>query len=170
MMKTTFAASYANYLKTRSRLLAVYFCHFGNMIRNNPVHLIRSIAYQIAENMPASRQHIFAALNSGSYLEDEPVSNLFREIIVKPLTKCPPPSLNMVIVIDAIDEIDQAKSRSALLDIFSYNVPTEVPSLQSVLPLQLRALAYIWHSRCVKYYYKPTSNLSFVLVTVTLLD
>jgi hypothetical protein len=52
MGKSAFAASLIGKSMITDRLLAVFFCKYGQAQRSDGVNIIKSIAYQIVENLP----------------------------------------------------------------------------------------------------------------------
>jgi hypothetical protein len=52
MGKSAFAASLIGQSILSDRLLAVFFCKYGEAKRSDGVNVIKSLAYQIAENLP----------------------------------------------------------------------------------------------------------------------
>ena len=52
MGKSAFAASLIGKSILESRLLAVFFCKYGETKRSDGANIIKSLAYQIAEKLP----------------------------------------------------------------------------------------------------------------------
>lgn len=58
MGKSAFAAAVVQNLTFQHRLLAVFFCVHSDKKRSDAFEVIKSIAYQIAVNLPACRDDI----------------------------------------------------------------------------------------------------------------
>jgi hypothetical protein len=75
MGKSAFAASLVEYLRPRQQLLGCFFCKYGQKSRSKAEAILTSIAYQIAESFPETRESILAASSQlgvpGKTLQDK---------------------------------------------------------------------------------------------------
>ena len=109
-----------------ARVLAVHFCRYNEWQTIDARELIRSIAYQMATQLPVYRHALLGLMNvrGGLPLADYSVSGLFHTLIKEPLLGA---SLDggrinegrLLIVIDALDECIDENGQSELLDLLS---------------------------------------------------
>ncbi len=109
-----------------ARVLAVHFCRYNEWLTRDARELIRSIAYQMATQLPVYRHALLGLMNvrGGLPLADYSVSDLFHTLIKEPLLGA---SLDggrisegrLLIVIDALDECIDENGQSELLDLLS---------------------------------------------------
>jgi len=106
MGKSAFTASIVDDFRSRHQVLATFFCKFGNKKRSDPDFIIKSLSYQIALNLPKTRELIQEALNTmDDDLDEAPLDSLFEELVMKPLNSYDGQKEPMIMVIDALDEI-----------------------------------------------------------------
>lgn len=103
MGKSAFTAAIVDFFRSRGKILAAFFCKFGNKQRSEPDFIIKSLSYQIALHLPETRDCIQEALNTMP--DDVPIDTLFEELVMKPLLSCNTQKESMVVIIDALDEI-----------------------------------------------------------------
>ena len=109
-----------------ARVLAVHFCRYNEWLTRDARELIRSIAYQMATQLPIYRHALLGLMKmrGGLPLADYSVSDLFHTLIKEPLLGA---SLDggrisegrLLIVIDALDECIDENGQSELLDLLS---------------------------------------------------
>ena len=109
-----------------ARVLAVHFCRYNEWLTRDAREVIRSIAYQMATQLPVYRYALLGLMKvkGGLPLTDYSVSDLFHNLIKEPVLGA---SLDggrisegrLLIVIDALDECIDENGQSELLDLLS---------------------------------------------------
>ena len=109
-----------------ARVLAVHFCRYNEWLTRDAREVIRSIAYQMASQLPVYRSALLDLMKVRGMLPfaDYSVSDLFHTLIKEPLLGA---SLDggrisegrLLIVIDALDECIDQNGHSELLDLLS---------------------------------------------------
>ncbi|KAG2452564.1 hypothetical protein HYH02_002801 [Chlamydomonas schloesseri] len=100
---------------------AYHFCKYSDVRRQNPVRIVKTLAYQLAQRMPLLRNY-YAGLDLGQVQQLHQASTAFRLLLLKPLTTLLPRDEQVVLLVDAMDEAD---SQSQL--------PLDNPVLQLML-------------------------------------
>ena len=96
---------------------ATFFCKRDDETLNQPKLVLPTIAFRLASAYPRLRTGIISALKDNPDVGEASIANQFQELIVQPLSVLPhnldlPP---VVIIIDAVDECGDVKTRQALL-------------------------------------------------------
>ncbi|MGX8714673.1 MAG: ATP-binding protein [Lachnospiraceae bacterium] len=92
-------------------VMAALFLQWQRPEYDNPHRLVRTLAYRLAERMPAFRRQVLAALEDGVKLEDQAASDLFRRLIVQPLKTIDQEGAvkePFMILIDGMDEVTES--------------------------------------------------------------
>jgi len=116
--KSTFALSISDVFKQSEQLIGIYLYTFRDVTSYSIISMIKSISYQIAENLPNTRDHIRETCrmidnNDLSIYQqfDRNIESLFDKLVIQPLKRFDDSSNGMkVIIIDGINEIDSNDS------------------------------------------------------------
>ncbi|KAJ3332020.1 hypothetical protein HDU76_001528 [Blyttiomyces sp. JEL0837] len=99
-------------LPTGFNLGSVFFCKYDDNATNNAIRIVSTIAFDIASNIPEYRDFLIAtmetdakAIENGEISVLDMPSTAFEHLIINGLRKIRQPETNIVIVIDALDEI-----------------------------------------------------------------
>ena len=111
MGKSAFVAFQAQHFEERDQLLAVFLCKFGNKARTDVASIVNSLAVQIAERLPLSRDHMLKAAQDTSKMNGLGIHDLIDKLLIDPLNQCKVPEKDQVILIDAVDEIGTMGSK-----------------------------------------------------------
>ncbi|CAE6486418.1 unnamed protein product [Rhizoctonia solani] len=116
--KTTIAYSFCEWLEATNRLGASFFCSRISSTCRSLNQIVPTLAYQFAHYSPAFRSNLCTRLRDDPDAGKLNVGQQFEKLINRPIleTKAAIPE-NIVIVIDALDECDDAYSVRLLLDI-----------------------------------------------------
>ncbi|KAJ3267673.1 hypothetical protein HDU76_011677, partial [Blyttiomyces sp. JEL0837] len=94
------------------KLGSVFFCKHDDDSKNNAIKIVTTMANDLASLLPAYRDFLIAAMEKDAKnMENGEISVLdmpstaFEHLIIKGLRQIRPPENNVVIVIDALDEI-----------------------------------------------------------------
>lgn len=89
---------------------AFHFCLHNDEKKKSPINLVKSIAYQLATQIPAYMEKL-GAMDVDGIVRDYPdAGTLFKALIVEPLYKdIPVPDEPVVILIDGLDEATENK-------------------------------------------------------------
>jgi hypothetical protein len=118
------------------RVVAYFFCKHDSAERNDPRRAVTTLAFRFAAQWPAvaaeferrladptARAELEAHVTGGKGSLDD----LFRVALADPLTaalSANPPPHPLVIIIDALDELDAGASRSQFLNLVGRNLPS----------------------------------------------
>ncbi|KAH8795186.1 hypothetical protein DL96DRAFT_1269645 [Flagelloscypha sp. PMI_526] len=102
--KTAISICLEQYLAKTGRLGASCFFRHEDASHHRLDSLIRSIAFQLANNHDSIKDTLVQAVNSGAIHFDSGPSNLFEKLICDSLAPCSNFSDSIVFVIDAMDE------------------------------------------------------------------
>jgi len=84
-------------------IVAFHFCRYDNVQKRDPRRAVMSLAYQLSTQLPAYAERLGRAKLDD--LGGRDAKTLFDDLIVQPLAaNFPPPGVNIVILIDALDE------------------------------------------------------------------
>ena len=105
---------------TRSEnIIAHHFCRHDDSRKRDPKHVLKSIAYQLAERIPEYCEKLNKINLTGDMLTDFNITALFDKILREPLVNVERPydfkSKRQIILIDALDECDH-NGKNDLLD------------------------------------------------------
>jgi hypothetical protein len=129
MGKTAFTAWLVAYYGSRRRVVSAVFSRFGDKQTTDASNICKSIALQIAINVPGTLEPIAAAWEALQTKGDFGLHTMMQDLIVSPLAAavCPShlgPSESMVMIFDALDEVGapRSDSRNAILKFFQGSV------------------------------------------------
>ena len=116
-----------------------FFCRHNDALRNDPRAMLLSLAYQLAQQLPVvkealeqNHEEIAASLKDSSVK----LSDLFDLLLADPLKKTAPEH-RILIVIDALDELQQNTQRTLLLQLVGqqfHNLPSNAKVLVTSRP------------------------------------
>ena len=92
-------------------VMAALFLQWQRPEYDNPHKLVRTLAYRLAEKMPAYRRQVLAALEGGVKIQDQEASDLFKRLIVHPLRTLDREGAvkePFMILIDGLDEVTES--------------------------------------------------------------
>ncbi|KDR84234.1 hypothetical protein GALMADRAFT_236917 [Galerina marginata CBS 339.88] len=141
--KSTILRTVAQILFDKGRLLAGFFFFRSAQGRNSPDRLIATIAYQLAVAIPATRQHIEAAIESNPLIFSLSLSDQAQALILNPLLHVSeslslgPGNFPRVIVIDGLDECNGLEKQCEILQVLCHilqNLPIPIAVLVASRP------------------------------------
>lgn len=107
----------------RARVLAVHFCRRGEARTVDARCVVRTIAYQIATQLPEFRSLLLARIRADEQLDGLSADELFSVLLKQPLQYVIQADRNahdrQLIVIDGLDEALDQHGQSPLLDVIS---------------------------------------------------
>ncbi|KAF2008283.1 hypothetical protein BU24DRAFT_445587 [Aaosphaeria arxii CBS 175.79] len=101
--KSTISRTVAREYHQQQRLGASFFFSRGGGDVGHAGTFATSIAFQLAHNVPASRQHIHSAVKGRSDITNQSLRDQWRHLVLDPLSKLEG-SLSYVLIVDALDE------------------------------------------------------------------
>ncbi|MCJ1434911.1 hypothetical protein MMC27_004281 [Xylographa pallens] len=113
--KSVLCSYVINYLKESGALCQYFFFRFGDQAKRSPTELLRSIASQIARDVPSFRRRLSELSDDGLRLDKADARSLWKALFVTKFISAPPPG-PLYWVVDALDESDHP---SVLLELFS---------------------------------------------------
>ena len=126
--KSTIARTIARYYYNENRLGASFFFSKGGGDVSHAGKFFTSIALQLAAASPSLKEHIGEAIAENSHIANQTLRDQWRQLILQPLSKIKPfPHPSLVIVVDALDECDDANDVRIIVQLFA-----EVRSLTRV--------------------------------------
>jgi hypothetical protein len=124
--KSTIARTIALSYHDKQRLAASFFFSRGGGDVGHAGKFVTSIAVQLAHNVPASRQHICAAVAERNNIASESLRNQWHYLVLRPLLELHEPG-SYAIVVDALDECDNDNDIQAIIRLLA-----EARSLEKV--------------------------------------
>ena len=106
--KSTIARTVARRLDNRSSLGASFFFARGGGDVGHAGRFATSIAFQLASNVPATRQHILDVAKEFPHISNLSLRDQWRHLVLKPLSASAVniDTTSIVLIIDALDECD----------------------------------------------------------------
>ncbi|KIL55935.1 hypothetical protein M378DRAFT_53953, partial [Amanita muscaria Koide BX008] len=93
----------AKTISDQTRVVATFF--FSTSSDKSATTLFPTLAWQLAKNVPETKEHIVAALKHNPLLTKSELEKQFAHLIVQPLKKCiSTVTSTLVMVIDGVDE------------------------------------------------------------------
>lgn len=123
--KSAIAQSIAERNEENDNLLATFFFSRTVFGHNVVTHLVPTIAYQIAQNVPETRSHIEEVIERNPAIFSKSLGKQLQELVIKPLLlACNSESGNRdtwpkLIIIDGLDECNDSKMQAMIVQIFS---------------------------------------------------
>jgi hypothetical protein len=124
--KSTIARTVAHSYHDKHRLAASFLFSRGGGDVGHAGKFVTSIAVQLAHNVPASRQHICAAVAERSTIASESLRDQWHHLVLGPLSELHEPG-TYVMVVDALDECDNDNDVQVIIRLL-----TEARSLGNV--------------------------------------
>jgi hypothetical protein len=123
--KTAIAHDIAQRCDLEKLLLASFFFSRSDPTRSNAKYLIATIAYQIAVNIPGTREKIVATIERDPLILTRSLESQVTALIVEPL--CEPleeayfntPTARRLIIVDGLDECDTSAVQCNILEVIS---------------------------------------------------
>ena len=129
--KSAIAQSISELFAKKGKLAASFFFNREEDRRSSTEHVIATIAYQLAINIPNAKGPICEALKQDETILDTLFENQLQKLIIEPLRSLPTePDSSWVIVIDAIDECKDVIRMAQLM------APITVPHSNGRFPIQ----------------------------------
>ena len=128
--KTSIMRSLASVLEQRGQFMGGFHFWRSDSSRNTLAHFITTLAFQLAQNEPATLPLITQALTRDSLLLDKSTKTQMEKLIIEPLLACPAgesPKAVRCILIDGLDECNEAGQREFLEKL----LPTLISHLSS---------------------------------------
>ena len=108
--KSVLAAVTCQIMHEQGKLAACHFIEHNNSLRNNPKLIIESLASHLCDSIVGFEQKLEERLsrNVGKELSNMSCKELFTLLIEEPMNAVEKPSSIALVVIDALDEIEQS--------------------------------------------------------------
>ena len=116
--KSTVASTVASLADEAGELGASHFFSRING-RTNPANVLTSFAFQLANRDPTMKKEIAQALEDDPDAGFQVIKDQLRKLIVEPLARLDPPPPRLLIVIDALDECQEAGADELLSHLLS---------------------------------------------------
>jgi hypothetical protein len=119
--KSTIARTVARKYSDKKRLAASFFFSRGGDDVSHAAKFVTSLAVQIADNVPASRQHIHAAVEERSKIASQSLRDQWDHLVFNPLSElsdCDCPA-SLILVVDALDECNNDKNIRTIVELLS---------------------------------------------------
>jgi len=123
--KSAIAHNIAERCDLEDLLLASFFFSRSDPTRNHSNSFITTIAYQIAINIPGTREKIVAAIERDPLVLTRSMEAQFSTLIVEPLRErveegyFNAPTSRRLIIVDGLDECDNAAAQCSILQVIS---------------------------------------------------
>ncbi|KAI9321103.1 quinon protein alcohol dehydrogenase-like superfamily [Zopfochytrium polystomum] len=127
--KSIMAAIVARELRAQSLLGGVFFCKHDDERRNSARNLILTLAFGLARFSVHFGNALLSVYSANPGIVSRPISELFMELIAKPLTNLLTTKVldqPVVLVVDALDECEAFGSRDEILHVI-LNMNTSLP-------------------------------------------
>ncbi|KAF8430237.1 hypothetical protein EV426DRAFT_708390 [Tirmania nivea] len=125
--KSTISRTVATELASKERLAASFFFSRGRGDISHAGKLITTIAAQLAHSLPILRSSISDAINKNLDIFQQGLRQQWKHLILDPLRNAPAQSIQLVVVIDALDECDSMNDIQLILQLFA-----EAKDLQTI--------------------------------------
>ncbi|KZP15997.1 hypothetical protein FIBSPDRAFT_794912, partial [Athelia psychrophila] len=127
--KSTLSTTIAEYFRGLQRRGAFLFFDRNTPIESSPSRVICTLAYQLAEHDEGVRSAVSAAIEQDPQLATAPLITQFKSLLCEPLSAASTCVAGpIIIVIDALDECGDTKSRRLLLNLLSSPDFAKLPS------------------------------------------
>lgn len=130
--KSTIARTVARRYLEQKRLGASFFFSKGGGDVGHTGKFVTSIAVQLANNVPALRQHICDAVSERRDIATQSLSDQWRQLVLGPLSKLAKQSSHLLVV-DSLDECDDDRNMQVVVQLLA-----EAP-----LPLEFRLRVFL---------------------------
>ncbi|KAF7977773.1 hypothetical protein HWV62_2657 [Athelia sp. TMB] len=127
--KSTVATTVAEYFRGLQRRGAFLFFDRNSKEESAPKRVITTLAYQLAEHHQTVCSTVTAAIENDRQVVSAPLASQFTSLLFGPLSDASTNTSGpIVIILDALDECGDAKSRQALLNILKSPEFAQLPS------------------------------------------
>jgi hypothetical protein len=120
--KSTIARTIARDYHDKKRLAASFFFSRGGGDVGHTTKFVTSIAVQLADNVPESRQHIHNAIANRRDITELGLYDQWHQIVLGPLSKLEMSSLSLsayILVIDALDECEDKENVALIVKLLA---------------------------------------------------
>ncbi|KAF7968877.1 hypothetical protein HWV62_29152 [Athelia sp. TMB] len=132
--KSTIATTIAECFGGLHRRGAFLFFDRNAPLESAPSRVITTLAFQLAQQNAAIRSAVSAAIEERPELVSDPLATQFRSLLVEPLVIAAPHIEGpIIVVLDALDECGDARSRQKLLELLSKDLPNHLPNQLRIL-------------------------------------
>jgi len=117
--KSTISRTVAAELAEKKRLAASFFFSRGRGDISHSGKFFTTIAAQLAHSLPVLRTSISNAIETNFDIFQQGLSEQWKHLILNPLKNAPAQSIQLVVVIDALDECDSMKDIQLILQLLA---------------------------------------------------
>ena len=117
--KSTIARTVAHELAGKERLAASFFFSRGQRDISHAGKFFTTIAAQLANHLPRFRPLISKAIEENFDIDQRVLREQWQLLIYNPLTKAPPQSIQLVVVVDALDGCESKEDIHLILQPFA---------------------------------------------------
>jgi len=115
--KSTISRTIARELAEKKRLAASFFFTRGKKDISHSRKFFTTVAAQLAISLPVLRVSILDAINNNADIFQQGLREQWSQLIFNPLKNAPTQSIQLVIVIDALDECDSMQDIQLILQL-----------------------------------------------------
>jgi len=117
--KSTIARTVAQELAEKKRLAASFFFTRGKKDISHSHMFFTTIAAQLANSLPVLRASISDAIDNNADIFQQGLREQWNQLILNPLKSAPTRSIQLVVVIDALDECDSMQDIQLILQLIA---------------------------------------------------
>jgi len=117
--KSTISRTIARELAEQKRLAASFFFARGKKDISHSRMFFTTIAAQLANSLPVLRISISDAIDNNSDIFQQGLREQWNQLILNPLKSAPTQSIQLVVVIDALDECDSMQDIQLILQLLA---------------------------------------------------
>jgi len=115
--KSTIARTIARELAEKKRLAASFFFTGGKKDVSHSGMFFTTIAAQLAISLPVLRTSISDAIDNNAHIFEQGPREQWNQLILNPLKNAPTQSIQLIVVIDALDECDSMQDIQLILQL-----------------------------------------------------
>jgi len=115
--KSTISCTIARELAEKKRLAASFFFTRGRKDVSHSGMFFTTIAAQLAISLPVLRASISDAIDNNAHIFEQGPREQWNQLILNPLKSSPTQSIQLVVVIDALDECDSMQDIQLILQL-----------------------------------------------------
>jgi len=113
--KSTISRTIAQQLAEKKRLAASFFFTRGKKDVSHSRMFFTTIAAQLANSLPVLRTFISDAIDNNTHIMTQGPREQWNQLILNPLKNAPTQSIQLIVVIDALDECDNMQDIQLIL-------------------------------------------------------
>jgi len=117
--KSTISRTIAQELAERKRLAASFFFTRGKKDVSHSGMFFTTIAAQLAISLPVLRTSISNAIDNNAHIFQQGPREQWNQLILNPLKNAPTQSIQLIVVIDALDECDSMEDIQLILQLLA---------------------------------------------------